>query len=454
MTIRINQLGKAVLEAQYAVRGPIVDRAQELERGGREIIYCNIGNPQALKQKPLTYLRQVLSICEYPELLAKVGANVFPTDVVELSKHVIAETKNGLGAYSDSKGYAFVRKAIAEFIQDRDGIEADPEAIYITDGASKGVQTALRLLIADDQDGIMIPIPQYPLYSATIRLLSGTQIGYYLDEANHWQLSEAMLEESFLKAQKDGTRVRAIVIINPGNPTGSALDEANIRMIVNFAQRRRLSILADEVYQENIYQAGKRFISFASVMNSMGVEDVALFSFHSCSKGFLGECGLRGGYFEIRNVPKDVAEQITKLQSINLCSNTTGQIATYLMVKPPKESAPSHARYVEERDLILGQLKTKAKQLADGLNKIPGIRCNPVEGAMYAFPEINLPSGVTDSQYCLALLEETGICVVPGSGFGQRPGSHHFRMTILPPKEKIDQVVAGIAKFHTQFCAK
>ena len=169
MPLSLSDLGKALLETQYAVRGPIVARANELERAGRRIIWCNIGNPQALQQKPLTWLRQIISLCEWPELIDK-AAGLYPAEALTAAKALLAGSKHGLGAYSDSKGLKVVRDAVAAFIKARDGIEADSEAIYLTDGASKGVQTALRILIATPTDGIMIPIPQYPLYSATITL--------------------------------------------------------------------------------------------------------------------------------------------------------------------------------------------------------------------------------------------------------------------------------------------
>jgi len=450
MTVQISDLSKAVLETEYAVRGPIVARAQDLERQGREIIYCNIGNPQALEQKPLTFLRQVLAACQYPELIEQ-APGVLPEDVAETARKILKGTKHGLGAYSDSKGVRFIREAVAEFIRQRDQIEVDPEAIYLTDGASKGVQTALRILISGPLDGIMIPIPQYPLYSATIRLYDGKQVGYYLDEAQDWKLSRAMLEESLATAQRDRVTVKGICVINPGNPTGAVLDRDNISMIVDFARRHNLAILADEVYQENIYAPGARFVSFAKVMTEKRETAVSLFSFHSCSKGFLGECGQRGGYMEIRNVPPDVVAQITKLQSVSLCANLTGQVATYCMVHPPEPGDASYDRYARERDCILGELKARALILAEGLNKIPGIECNRVAGAMYAFPTIALPPGRTDTEYCLALLEQTGICVVPGAGFGQVPGTAHFRTTILPPTRKIQQVVERLAAFHAAY---
>ncbi len=450
MTIQLKDLGKAVLETEYAVRGPIVARAQELERAGKEIIYCNIGNPQALEQKPLTYIRQILALCQYPALIEQ-AAQLFPNDVLATTKALLEGTRHGVGAYSESKGVRFIREAVANFIAERDGIETDPEAIYLTDGASKGVQTALRILISDPSDGIMIPIPQYPLYSATLTLYEGKQVNYYLDEAHNWKLSMAMLEMSLQEAKRYGVKVKAICVINPGNPTGSVLDRDNIAMVIDFAKTHNLAILADEVYQENVYLQGDRFTSFAKVMAEKGEKDVSLFSFHSCSKGFLGECGQRGGYMEIRNIPEDVTAQITKLQSVSLCSNLTGQVATYCMVRPPRAGEPSHAQYVAERNGILSAMKERAIILAEGLNQVPGVQCNPVAGSMYAFPRVNIPEGRTDAEYCMSLLEETGICVVPGTGFGQVPGTAHFRTTILPPTQKMREVVERFKAFHVAY---
>ena len=451
--IRHEDIGRAVRDCEYAVRGPIVARAQELERQGRRIIYCNIGNPQSLGQKPVTWVRQVLALLEYPELAEKVPAGTFPADVLETARLVARESKHGLGAYTESKGYRFVREAVARFITARDGIPSDPEAIFLTDGASKGVQAALRILVADARDGIMIPIPQYPLYSATITLYGGTAIGYHLDEANGWKLSRATLDRSIAEAEGKGIRPRAICVINPGNPSGAVLDEANVEMVLRFAAEHGLAVLADEVYQDNVWRERDRFVSFAKVLERTGLRDVSLFSFHSVSKGYLGECGHRGGYMECRNVPGAVQDEVTKLQSIALCANSVGQIVTYLLVTPPRPGGPSYPLYERERREILDALRRKAAIVGKGLDAVEGIRCNEVTGAMYAFPRIELPPGVTDFDYCLALLEATGICVVDGTGFGQLPGTAHFRTTILPPLDEIETVVRRIAEFHTAFVA-
>ena len=471
--INTTDINPNLLKAHYAVRGKIVIRAQELEEHGKKIIYCNIGNPQALKQKPITFVRQMLSLLEYPALLERPeAASIFPADVIKRAKMLLEKNPGGTGAYTQSAGIPLIRKAVAEFISGRDGITADPNRIILTGGASRGIQSIFTLLTKNDSDGYMIPIPQYPLYSATIALYGARQIEYFLDEENSWQLNEGELTRSLEVAKKEGISPVAIVVINPGNPTGAVLSKENIAMIIRFAKKHGLSILADEVYQENVYSDKLRFHSFAKVMHEIGETEVSLFSFHSVSKGFLGECGHRGGYLEARNVPGDVYAELIKLQSIGLCANVSGQLVTYLMVSPPRAGDESFALYVKERDAILGDMKEKAEMLGSGLNGIEGMEIEIPRGAMYAFVKFDLPhpEGVDplkmppgerlkyeaerDCQYCLSLLEETGICVVPGSGFGQRPGTLHFRTTFLPPKDDIRSFVENMRKFHVSYTKK
>ena len=469
----IKDVNPNLIQAQYAVRGKIVARAQELEEQGRKIIYCNIGNPQALKQKPVTFIRQVLSVLEYPELINNPDAKkIYPADVMARAKMIMEKNPTGTGAYTVSSGIAFIRDAVAEFITKRDGIPADKNRIVLTDGASKGVQAALTMMLKGGNDGVMIPIPQYPLYSATLTLYGAKQIGYFLDESNSWQLNEKILEDSIREAKAKGINPVAIAVINPGNPTGAVLSKDNMEMIIRFAKKYNLVLLADEVYQENVYLEGIKFVSFAKAMHDMGEKEVTLFSFHSVSKGFLGECGHRGGYFEVRNMADDVYEQLVKLQSVGLCSNVDGQIVTYLMVAPPKPGDESYELYKKERDGILNDLKYKSRVLGEGLNAIDGMECEVPHGAMYAFVKFELPhkKGVDvskmtvdelyaydakrDFDYCMALLEETGICVVPGSGFGQMPNTMHFRTTILPPRKDILSLVERMKTFHREYSKK
>jgi aspartate/methionine/tyrosine aminotransferase len=240
-------------------------------------------------------------------------------------------------------------------------------------------------------------------------------------------------------------------------------------MVIRFARRHGLVIIADEVYQENVYAAASKFHSFARIMHDMEETDVTLFSLHSVSKGFFGECGHRGGYMEMRNIPDDVRSEFIKLQSISLCANLPGQFVTYMMVQPPVEGDESYALYISEKDAILRELKIKAEILGAGINAIEGMSLEIPQGAMYAFVrfELPIPRGIDpaamspgevlafetrrDTEYCLSLLEETGICVVPGSGFGQRPGTLHFRTTFLPPRDEIEGFVTKLRSFHEQY---
>jgi len=468
--LSLENINPKLLQAQYAVRGAIVQRAEELEKAGQKIIYCNIGNPQALGQKPLTYIRQTLSLLEYPELLQSQG--LYPEDIINEAKSILNRHPHGIGAYTQSTGILFIREAIAKFINERDGIKTDPEHIMLTDGASKGVQSIIYSLLKNEKDGIMIPIPQYPLYSATLSLYGGKQINYFLDEDNNWSLNLEDLETSISQAKEQGINPVAIAVINPGNPTGAVLNPENIKMIIEFAQKHSIAILADEVYQENIYTEGGKFHSFSKIMQDAGITDVSLFSFHSVSKGYLGECGHRGGYLEMRNVPQDVLAQLTKLQSINLCSNVSGQLVTYLMINPPKPGEQSYDLYNQEKTEILSSLHKRAQILSDGMNSIEGVSLQIPQGAMYAFVKVELPEdssidlnnlsesekaayyGKINMDYCLALLEETGICVVPGSGFGQKEGSYHFRITFLPPLEEIEALVEKFRVFHMNYISR
>jgi len=223
-------------------------------------------------------------------------------------------------------------------------------------------------------------------------------------------------------------------------------------------------LLADEVYQTNAYT--KPWLSFKKVLRDMGpkYQDTELISFHSVSKGVIGECGHRGGFMELVGIDDEVKQQFYKLASISLCPNLVGQIVVDLMVQPPEPGQPSYELYHKETTEIFDSLKRRALRLAKAFNQLEGVTCNDAEGAMYLFPRVRLPKKAVeeakkhnkapDAFYSLSLLDHTGICVVPGSGFGQKDGTFHFRTTFLPPEDKIDTVVTAIAKFHEDFTNK
>ncbi|MFW9929004.1 MAG: aminotransferase class I/II-fold pyridoxal phosphate-dependent enzyme, partial [Candidatus Thorarchaeota archaeon] len=294
------------------------------------------------------------------------------------------------------------------------------------------------------------------LYSADIALFGGSQIDYYLDENNNWSLNIEFLENAIKNSYNKGIKPKIFVVINPNNPTGSLLTEDSIKQVINFAETYNLAIIADEVYQENVYNPGDKFVSFAKVMNNLSSEN-PLFSLNSTSKGFFGECGFRGGYLEMRNIPKEIMGILLKVRSIGLCANTSGQIMTYLMVHPPCKDDDVYVQYIQERDAILNSLARKVKSLSSGLNKIEGISCSTPSGAMYLFPKLDLPTKKDyegknpDFIFCKQLVLEEGIVTVPGSGFGQLPETNHLRMTILPQEKDIPMILERFEQFYTKF---
>lgn len=470
-------INPAVAQMEYAVRGQLVQRADALSAILRQagpaasalpfdrVIYCNIGNPQSVGQTPITFIRQVLSVLVNPSLL-DVNPCPFPSDVVNRARGIL-HASHGVGAYSESPGIPMIREDIAKAITKRDGghIETLPENIFLTNGASDAVKSILSMIIRKPCDGVMIPIPQYPLYSAALTAFSASSVPYYLreDPTSGWSLHVEDLRRSLDEARSKGITVRALVIINPGNPTSHVLPKETIEDIVKFCSDEGLLLMADEVYQNNVYD-GAKFHSFKRAVHELKT-DVELASFHSVSKGFIGECGLRGGYVELCNINKEARDMLYKVLSVSLCSNIIGQAAMHAMMYPPVKGDPSFEQYLKEVTAIRESLARKSRKLANTLNSFEGVSCVPSPGSMYLFPRITLPQKAYDEAqkqslpapdvlYCLEMLESTGICTVPGSGFGQEPGTLHFRTTFLPSEDEIDTVTEKMRDFHDKFLQK
>ncbi|KAI0026148.1 PLP-dependent transferase [Xylariomycetidae sp. FL0641] len=473
--LNINNINPHVVEAKYAVRGELAVKSEQyrakLARGEtdlpfKEVISANIGNPQQLDQKPITFFRQVLSLLENPKLLdhedVLLNSLDYETDVIERARWLLKQV-GSVGAYSASAGVPAIKESVAKFLEKRDGFAADPKHIYLSAGASAGVNTLLHILCAAPNSGILVPIPQYPLYTASLSVLNATCVPYYLDEAANWGTSLDTIKDAYKTAKDNGTDVRAIVIINPGNPTGASLSEADVKSVLDFAAEESLVVMADEVYQTNVF-VGK-FHSFRQVLLGLQrdhpggkYDGVELASLHSVSKGMVGECGHRGGYFDLVGFLPEVEEQIYKFVSITLCAPVIGQCLVEMMVNPPAAGAPSRARYDREYRGIFEGLRERALALYHAFGRMEGVRCADPQGSMYLFPTITVPARAAaaarqqgrtpDEFYCLRLLEATGVCVVPGSGFGQKEGSLHFRTTFLAPGT---EWVGSIAKFHQEF---
>ncbi|KAK7590833.1 hypothetical protein V9T40_002446 [Parthenolecanium corni] len=470
--LTLENMNQAVIKLEYAVRGPLVLRAQQIQKELNEkkvtkpfkdVIRANIGDCHAMGQKPITFIRQVLALVTDQSLF---DSPAYPNDVKSKAR-LLLDNCNGssIGSYTDSAGIEIIRKHVAQYIERRDGIPSNYEDIILSAGASNGIKAVLQLInsvVNGKKPGVMIPIPQYPLYSASVAEYSMVPINYYLDESRNWGLSVSELQRAVSEA-REKCNPRILVIINPGNPTGQVLSRENIEEVIKFAYREKLFLFADEVYQDNVYADGCKFHSFKKVLTEMGspYSKMELASFMSCSKGYMGECGLRGGYAEIINLDPQVKAMLLKLLSAMLCPTVHGQVATDCVVSPPMPGDESYELFEQEKSAVLSSLAERAKLVADKLNSLPGFTCNPVQGAMYAFPRLHLPEKAIEAAksrgmcpstfYAFELLEKTGVCIVPGAGFGQVPGTYHFRTTILPQPPLMKELLDRLEKFHLDF---
>jgi alanine transaminase len=340
--------------------------------------------------------------------------------------------------------------------------------------------TALTLvsggLTRNERIGVLLPVPFYPVYLALLSTLGLMPIPYYLNEEKGWAMpSQDEFSAIIRESKASGITPRCIIVINPSNPTGAVYSELDLETVIRLAAEERLLLLADEVYQENILPPAK-FKSCKSALRSLqasyatnpNFSTLQLISLHSVSKGMIGEGGQRGGYFEATGFSPFCMQQIQKLVTYTLQPCTAGQILVECMVNPPKPNEPSYAQYRREYDSIYERLRDKAESLYDAFQRMPGVKCQAPQGAIYEFPQIQLPpAAVTaakasgeapDTWYCLELLKSTGICVVPGSGFGMGDGAADgkiwFRVAFLGDgKEWIARLERFQINFATNFSA-
>lgn len=330
-SLNIDNINPHVVAAQYAVRGELAIKSEQyraqLSKGeGQDlpfdaIISANIGNPQQLDQKPITFFRQVGSLLENPLLLENEQVLInqlgYKSDVIERARRLLKDVKS-VGAYSQSQGAPGIRQSVADFIERRDGYPADPANIYLCAGASSGVNALLNVICSSPQTGVLVPIPQYPLYTATLSLLNAQCVPYYLNEENNWSTDIDSIREALKEAQKKGIDVRAVVVINPGNPTGGSLVPEDVRSVLELAAEEKLVVMADEVYQSNVFEG--EFLSFKKGLRDLQrsennkdgkFDNLELASLHSISKGMVGECGHRGGYYEMVGFDPEVSEDFS-----------------------------------------------------------------------------------------------------------------------------------------------
>ncbi|KAF8791160.1 alanine aminotransferase 1-like isoform X1 [Argiope bruennichi] len=449
----------------------VVSRGNEIEKDLRtgkkypfkEVIHAHAGDPQGMGQKPITFFQQIVSLCVNPDLLQ---SDFFPSDVKQRAITILENCRGkSIGSYSDCCGMKIVRQQVARFIQQRDGIPASYEDIFLSSGATDALRIVLYLFCNSSEDkppGVMVPIPQYPLFSSTVTEYGMYQISYYLNEEKQWALDVSELQRA-INESKPYCDPKVLVIINPGNPGGFVMSRTDIESIIKFAYEENLFIMADEVYQYNVYDPEVKFYSFKKIMTEMGppYNLMELSSFMSASKGYMGECGARSGYCEIVNLDDEIKDLLIRLISARMCPPLLGQIIMYCITNPPQCNEPSYEQFEKEKNSIIQSLKERAEYCYKKFNSVEGLSCNKVVGAMYVYPRIHLSQQAIqkafeqnlrpDEFYAMEMLLDCGVCIIPGCLFGQKPQTYHFRLTFLPQMDKLKIIVEKILKFHVKF---
>ena len=388
----------------YDIRGPVLARARQMEEEGGRIIKLNIGNPA-----PFGF--------DAPE---------------EIIQDVILNLPNASG-YSDSKGLFAARKAIMHYTQEKGirGVQIDD--IIIGNGVSELIVMAMQGLL-DAGDEVLVPAPDYPLWTAAVTLAGGTPRHYLCDEGAGWLPDLADIRA------KITPRTRAIVLINPNNPTGALYPAELLQEILALARSHQLIVYADEIYDKVVYD-GAVHTSIASL-----AEDVLCVTFNGLSKNYRS-CGYRAGWLVVSGDKRhagDYLEGLTMLASMRLCSNVPGQYAIQTAM----------GGYQSINDLVApnGRL-TRQRDLAyDLLSAIPGVSCVKPQAAMYLFPRLDpklYPIG-DDQQFILDLLEAERVLVVQGSGFNW-PTPDHLRLVFLPHEDDLREAMSRLARFLEQY---
>ncbi|WP_022853642.1 aminotransferase class I/II-fold pyridoxal phosphate-dependent enzyme [Thermodesulfatator atlanticus] len=391
---------KRTEKIEYAVRD-IVLVAEEARRKGKELLFLNIGDPVQYDFRT-------------------------PEPLIEATYQAMCENLTG---YSASEG---VDEAICAIRKEAEKKGIKPVDIFITTGASEAIDFALTALV-NEGENVLVPYPGYPLYTAILAKLCAFPNPYYLDEENAWQPDLADIEA------KVNDKTRAIVIINPNNPTGAVYSEETLRGIIEIARKHQLVIFADEIYDKLVFD-GKKHISIAALD-----PEVPVVTFNGLSKCYLAP-GFRIGWGIVSGpweVVKDFTEAIHKLARARLSTSHPKQYAIPVALNGNQVHIDEAIKKLERRrDLTVKML-----------NEIPGISCVKPEGAFYAFPRIDVP-GVSDIEFVKELIAETGVVVVHGSGFGQKPGTAHFRVVFLPPEDILEKAYERIKDFMQKFLAK
>ena len=388
----------------YDVRGPIVDAARQMEEDGQKIIKLNIGN-----MAPFGF--------DAPE---------------EIQQDMIRNLPASAG-YSDSKGIFAARKAVMHYTQQQgvEGVTLDD--IYLGNGASELIVMATNALL-DDGDELLVPMPDYPLWTAAVSLSGGKPVHYLCEEDNQWLPSLADIRA------KITPRTRGIVVINPNNPTGVLYPDELLRGIVAIAREHGLVLLVDEVYDKVLYEDARH-----TAMASLST-DVLTLTFNSLSKAYRS-CGYRAGWMIVSG-PKgnatDYIEGLNMLANLKLGSNVPGQWAIQTAL----------GGYQSINDLVKpgGRLRRQRDLAYELITAIPGVTCVKPQAALYIFPKLDpvMYPIADDREFFMQVLRETRVMLVQGSGFNF-PDNQHFRIVFLPHEDDLREAIGRIAKFLERY---
>jgi alanine-synthesizing transaminase len=384
----------------YDIRGPIMDAARQMEEEGQKIIKLNLGN------------------------LAVFGFDA----PEEIQQDMIRNLPNSAG-YSDSKGIFAARKAVMHETQKQGIAGVTLDDVYLGNGASELITMATNALL-DNGDELLLPMPDYPLWTAATSLSGGKPVHYVCDEANGWMPNIDDIRT------KITPRTKGIVVINPNNPTGALYATDLLKQIIVIAREHGLVILADEVYDKVLYD-GVQHTALASLST-----DVLTLTFNSLSKSYRS-CGYRAGWLVVsgdKSVAKDYIEGLNMLSNMKLCSNVPGQWAIQTAL----------GGYQSINDLVGegGRLRRQRDMAYELITAIPGVSCVKPQAALYMFPKLDpkIYPIKDDRQFFLELLKETRVMLVQGTGFNW-PAPDHFRIVFLPNTDDLQEAVGRIAKF-------
>ncbi len=384
----------------YDIRGPVLDKARAMEEEGHKIIKLNIGNLAVFGFEP-------------------------PDEIVQDMIRNLAAT----AGYTDSKGLFAPRKAVMHYTQQKNVAGVTVDDIYLGNGASELIVMSLNALL-DNGDEVLVPAPDYPLWTAAVSLSGGRPVHYQCDEQADWLPDIDDIRAKITPA------TRGIVVINPNNPTGALYPDSLLREIVELARRHGLIVFADEIYDKTLYD-GATHTSIASL-----ADDVLFVTFNGLSKNYRS-CGYRAGWMVVSGDKKpaaDYIEGLNMLASMRLCANTPGQLAIQTAL----------GGYQSIKDLVApgGRLARQRDLAYELLSAIPGVSVVKPKAALYMFPKLDAKMYPIDDdqQFAYELLAEEKVLIVQGTGFNWRTPDH-FRVVFLPNSDDLTEAIGRIARF-------